>query len=97
MGIFKKFIKGSYTISIICPNCGFGSEVKIPRGISVADFVKGGQCKCENCLVVSFPEEYTTRHFEKKKSNKKDMNIKPKHNEDYIPELPPKNKGDIKW
>ena len=95
MGILNKF--GGYKAYVKCPNCGYGSEVKIPKGVSVADFIKGGKCKCDNCQVVFFPDEYTTGHFEKEK--KKDMNITlmkkaveeepkkfkelPKHKEDY--------------
>ena len=62
---------GSYKILVKCKNCGFKSEAKVPKGISVTDFVKDGKCKCDNCKVVSFPEEYTTEYFEKDKRMKK--------------------------
>jgi len=75
MGILKNFKNfGTYKAFCKCPNCGYGSEIKITKGISVADFVKDGKCLCDNCRVVFFPDEYTTGHFEKDK--KKDMNIK---------------------
>ena len=98
MGLFKKFIKGNYKASVKCPNCGFGSEVKVPIGISVPDFIKGVKCKCDNCLVVFFPEEYTTEHFENEKRG--NMDIKRIKNAVATP-LKPLNKpkrdvGDIK-
>ena len=76
MGLFNKY--GTYKAFCKCPNCGFGTEVKIPKGTSVADFIKGGKCKCDNCQVVFYPEEYTTGHFEKEniREKKKDMEIK---------------------
>jgi len=72
MGLFSKF--GNYKAFVKCPNCGFGSEIKVPKGSSVTDFVKGGKCKCDNCQVVFFPEEYTTEYFETDK--RKDINVK---------------------
>ena len=72
--LFKKF--GTYKAFVKCPNCNYGSEVKIPKGISVAEFVKGGECKCDNCQVVFFPNEYTTGFFEKEKRKGMDINLK---------------------
>jgi len=71
MKFFKKF--GYYKILVKCPNCGFGSEVKVPKGISVPDFIKGGKCKCDNCFVTFFPEEYTTNEFENEKRSGLDV------------------------
>ena len=90
MGLLNNLRKGSYKIFIKCSNCGFRSEVKVPGGVSVADFVKGGKCLCDNCKVVGFPEEYTTEHFEKEK--KKNMNIIMKHDNVSKKEI-----KDIKW
>lgn len=107
MGLFNKLMKGTYKIFCKCPNCGFGSEVKIPRGISVADFVKGGSCKCDRCFVTFFPDEYTTEHFEKQKNNSINRFVKPvaKSNENYkklkdyqkIGEAQEQYKEGIKW
>jgi hypothetical protein len=98
MSLFKKFLTKTYTAMAKCPNCGFGSVIKIPKGTSVADFVKGGHCQCDSCNVVFVPEEYTTSYFEedKIKEKNKDKVIKPKAKgykqfEDYA------EKGDIKW
>jgi len=60
----KKF--GGYKVLVKCPNCGFDSEITVTKGISVQDFVNGGKCKCDNCQVVFFPEDYTTEHFQNK-------------------------------
>ena len=94
--MLKKF--GTYRASVKCPNCNFNSEIKIPKGTSVAEHIKGGKCKCDNCQVVFFPEEYTTDHFEKEK--KKDMNINLMENtvkRTDIKTLPKKEFKEIKW
>lgn len=82
MGLFDKFMKGHYKALIKCSNCGFMGEVKVPKGISIPDFVKEGKCICDNCKVVFYPREYTTEYFEKQKRNelvlKQDFDIKPK-------------------
>lgn len=84
MGLFNKFMKGNYRIWVKCPNCGAGTEVKIPKGISVVDFVEGGKCKCVSCFVTFYPSEYTTEHFEKEKKKElvlaRDIQVKPKPN-----------------
>jgi len=98
MSLFKRFKKfGSYRAFVKCPNCNFGSEIKIPKGVSVADFVKGGRCECENCGVVSFPSEYTTEHFEKEKNKdiNKNINVRAKLNKSYLDNL--KDKKEVKW
>ena len=52
---------GKYIVRMKCSNCGFLSEAKIPRGISVDEFVKDGKFKCDNCGVITSPEEYETK------------------------------------
>ena len=93
MGILNKF--GGYKAYVKCPNCGYGSEVKIPKGISVADFIKGGKCKCDNCQVVFYPEEYTTEHFEKDK--RKNTEIKLTRSEIKHLSKEPEMPKNIKW
>ena len=88
MGKLKEMFGRGYKAFMTCPNCGFNSEIKIPKGVSVADFVKGGKCRCDNCNVVFYPAEYTTEYFEREKNkfmeivNKKfvkEPGAKPKH------------------
>ena len=69
----KKF--GKYKAKVLCSNCNFASEIKVPKGISVVDFIKEGSCKCDNCGVVGYPEEYTTEYFEKKKKQRNEVHI----------------------
>jgi len=101
MGRFNKFMKGNYKAFMKCPNCGYGSEIRIPRGTSVPDFVKGGSCKCDKCLVVFYPDDYTTEHFEKDKRqiSNKGRSIKPKLSNKYKIAQVDKEKwdGNIKW
>ena len=84
MGI-KDLFKGNYKIFITCPNCGFGSEARVPKGLSVTEFVKDGQCKCDDCGVVFYPKEYTTNHFEKIKDRiiKQQTQTRPKPNKEF--------------
>lgn len=64
---FKKMFAKTYPIFCKCPNCNYGCQIKIPQGISVAQFVKGGKVQCDKCAVVFFPDEYTTEFFEEEK------------------------------
>jgi len=94
MGILTKLKKlGTYKALVKCPNCNFNSGIKVSKGVSVADFVKGGKCTCDNCQVVFFPTEYTTEQFEKEKlqEKNKDMAIK------LIKPLPKQKKEDNLW
>ena len=75
---FKKNLKGNYKAYVKCPNCNFNSEVEVPKGMSVPDFVKGGKCVCDNCGIVFFPNEYTTDFFELEKRKDMQVNVKPK-------------------
>ena len=87
---FNKLKKlGSYTAFAKCPNCGFGSEIRIPKGISVPDFVKGGKCSCDKCAVVFYPEEYTTEDFEHEKVKASKVKV--------FPKLKNKNGDNFKW
>jgi hypothetical protein len=101
MSLFSKFLKGNYKIFISCPNCGIKSEVRVPRGVSVTDFVKGGKCKCDKCGVTFYPDEYTTEHFEKQKNNAINRFVKPtaKPNRDYkkLANYKEDYKENIKW
>ena len=92
MSLFKKF--GSYRIYVRCVNCGYGSEVKVPKGTAVADYVSKGKCTCDNCGVVFYPEEYTTEHFERREK-KGNFDVKAKPNKDYKPEE--KKIPEFKW
>ena len=98
---FKDLMKGTYKVFCKCPNCGFGTEIKIEKGVSVAEHIKGGKCKCDNCLVVFFPEEYTTEHFEKDKRNHTEINLMKGAIKNTIKSLPKPKKekwdGNIKW
>ena len=76
--------RGSYIAAVKCPNCGFGSSVKVPRGISVADFVRGGKCKCDNCSVVFYPDEYSTEHFDRDNRSDLDIKLKPQKKKDLM-------------
>lgn len=70
---FKKF--GKYKAYVKCPNCGAPTEIRIPKGTSVADFVKGGKCNCDSCCCIFYPKEYTTEHFEKDRARKEILGI----------------------
>lgn len=59
MGVLKKYFK--YEINLTCPNCGCPNKTQIPRGTKVVEFVKEGKCKCDNCGVVFYPKEYSTK------------------------------------
>jgi len=102
MRFFNKFLKGHYKAYIICKNCGFNSEIRVPKGTSVADFVKGGKCSCDNCHVVGYPSEYTTEHFEKERKKelvlKEGIDIKPKSNsKQFQKSNKEKEMEDFKW
>ena len=90
---FKDLFKGNYKAFIKCSNCGFNSEIRIPKGISVADYVKGGSCICDNCKVVGYPKEYTTKEFETDKNKIINKLLKPMPKKEYTEE----DKGDIQW
>lgn len=91
MSLFKRY----YKILVPCPNCGFAdSMVKVPLGVSVEDFVKTGQCICDSCGVIFFPEEYTTEHFEKKKLAMKHKDKDIKKIKEHIDVPKP---GEFKW
>jgi hypothetical protein len=99
MSLFEKLSK-KYTIAAKCPNCGFGTKIRIPKGTSVADFVKGGKCKCDECSVMFIPEEYTTSHFEEEKMREKnkDKIVKPKATGNFKPFKDySEKKEEIKW
>ena len=66
---------GKYKAKVLCSNCNFASEIRVPKGISVADFVRDGKCTCDNCGVVNYPEEYTTEYFEKKKKHRNEVHV----------------------
>lgn len=38
-----------YEIEVYCNNCGYTSEIKIPKGMFVYDFLKSKDSKCRNC------------------------------------------------
>jgi len=59
MGVFQKYFK--YVVKLKCSNCGFLNDTKIPKGITVEEFIKTGSFKCDNCSCVSKPEEYQTK------------------------------------
>lgn len=52
---------GKYTAAMVCDNCGFSNEVKIPKGIKVSEFAESGKCKCDNCGCIFKPNEYKTK------------------------------------
>ena len=89
----KKF--GGYKALVKCPNCGFDSEVTVPKGVSVQNFVDGGKCKCDNCQVVFYPDEYTTEYFDTE-IRKAHSQIKRIINKKYKP-YKSKPTDDIKW
>ena len=37
-----------YKTKIKCPNCNFENKIKIPKRISVKEFMKGVKCTCDN-------------------------------------------------
>lgn len=59
MGMFKKFF--GYEAKLKCENCGFMGEIRIPKGITVKEFIKTGMFKCDNCSCMSKPKEYKTK------------------------------------
>lgn len=62
MRLFKTFF--GYEAKLKCENCGFMGNVKIPKGISVKEFIREGHFHCSNCGCVSTPKEYKTRWLE---------------------------------
>ena len=42
-------LKKKYRVNVTCSNCGSFSELTIPKGITIAEFFKSGQGKCQNC------------------------------------------------
>lgn len=106
---FKRFLNKTYKAFMKCPNCNFGSEVKINKGTSVAQFVKGGKCSCDQCGCVFYPKEYTTDYFEEEKLREENKDLQIKAIKKHL-ETPYKSdgmggkevlllekKGDIKW
>jgi len=97
---FKKMFMKTYPIFCKCPNCNYGCQIKIPKGISVESFVKGGKVECDKCSVTFFPEEYTTEYFEEEKIRKENKNKKvvPKKELDIKRLSDYKREGEnIKW
>jgi len=52
---------GKYEVKVKCTNCGYPSPVKVPKGMSVAEFIEMDKCKCQNCGCVIKPQEYETK------------------------------------
>ena len=50
-----------YTVIIKCKNCGKTCNVKIKKGVSVAEAIEGETIKCDNCFCIIKPEEYSTQ------------------------------------
>ena len=55
MGILKNF--GGYKIFVTCPNCGFGSEIRVTRGLSVAANPAGTKLMVFRSHLYAFPSE----------------------------------------
>ena len=46
MVLFRIF---GYLIRAECGNCGDTSEIRIPRGITITEYLSGRQARCPNC------------------------------------------------
>lgn len=55
---FKDMFKKTYEIMCYCNNCSVHSQVKIPKGVSVIQFMETGSCPACNCisLVVDYKQ-----------------------------------------
>ena len=42
-------LKKVYPITVKCSNCDYKFELKIPKGKTIADYLKSEACACENC------------------------------------------------
>ena len=85
--------RNNYIVYVNCINCGARGEIKVPKGISVSEYVKQGRCKCETCGVIFHPNEYSTKAFDEiaqREKVKKEIAHLPK------PMLKPKQLNDFK-
>jgi transcription elongation factor Elf1 len=53
-------LKKYYLAHMTCENCGKKCEIRIRKGTSVVDAVKGKEVVCDNCQCVIKSGEYTT-------------------------------------
>lgn len=53
-------LKPHYIIKVLCKNCEKKCEVRIKKGVTVAEAIKDKQLKCDNCKCIIIPTEYTT-------------------------------------
>lgn len=49
MALFDNLFKKTYTTMIYCNNCLMHSEVKIPKGVTIIQFLETGLCPQCNC------------------------------------------------
>ena len=42
-------IRKQYTVNVKCTNCGTKFELRIPKGKTIADYLKSEASVCENC------------------------------------------------
>jgi len=64
MALFNINKFGSYTISVVCENCGKECAVRIKKGVSVTEAIQLKALHCDNCYVLIEPKEYKTKWLE---------------------------------
>lgn len=57
MGLLKMWY---YYIKVKCTNCGKECDIKIKKGVSVAEAITNETIKCDNCGCLIKPNEYST-------------------------------------
>lgn len=72
-GLFKK----KYTSNVFCNNCNTHSEVQIPRGITIVQFVESGNCP--NCFCNTLVVDYKQiDEFKEKEPRQKIQLLRPR-------------------
>ena len=52
MALFDGILKKKYTATVYCNNCNSHSEVQVPRGVTVAQFIENGPCPSCGCATL---------------------------------------------
>lgn len=75
MAFFNNLFKKTYTSVVWCHNCNIHSEVKIPRGVTVAQFVEEGFCPSCGCICLSVDLKPGQTESKTKKRPRLDMSL----------------------
>jgi DNA-directed RNA polymerase subunit RPC12/RpoP len=49
MGFIKKFMAGTYEVKMRCLNCNSKVIIKIPKGITIKEFLEDKKALCNYC------------------------------------------------